>query len=109
MTEEMQDSNQAYRPTERADADRKVSTQPQKVNTASTAAHRYSVSDQWLQREPRWKIGEKLRKKDSEDFFTIDVKVVKREYNEAKHEWMYKLEDYRSRPIEGMTKEGDME
>ncbi|KAL9580865.1 MAG: hypothetical protein Q9203_006131 [Teloschistes exilis] len=90
MTDEIREPNQAYRPTERADVDRTVSTQPQI-------------------RERRWEMNQKLRKKDEEGFFTIDVTIVDWEYDEAKHEWMYKLEDYQSRPIEGLTKEDDME
>ncbi|KAL8628458.1 hypothetical protein Q9189_005817, partial [Teloschistes chrysophthalmus] len=72
--------DEAYKPTERADADRKVSTQPQ-------------------QRERRWKNGKKLRKKDSKGILQWDVTVVDATYDEGRHQWMYKLKDYQQLPI----------
>ncbi|KAI4194210.1 MAG: hypothetical protein LQ350_007909 [Teloschistes chrysophthalmus] len=41
MTEERRGSDEAYKPTERADADRKVSTQPQQVISMSMIANRF--------------------------------------------------------------------
>ncbi|KAL8688864.1 MAG: hypothetical protein Q9218_005331 [Villophora microphyllina] len=79
-----------YQPTDRADADRKVSTEPQK-------------------RDRKWKDGKKLRKKNSQGILEFVVTVVDAQYDEIKHQWMYELKDYQDLPIEGLTKETDLE
>ena len=58
------------------------------------------------QRQRKWlPDGLKLRKKNAQGILQYDVSIVSARYDHEHHTWMYKLNDWQDKPIEGETAE----
>ncbi|KAL8792869.1 MAG: hypothetical protein Q9195_004511 [Heterodermia aff. obscurata] len=106
MAEEYTD--EIYQPDERADVDQRITPGSQVRCQARPTSFGLMQSDPRIQRPRKYKDGKRLRKKNDQGLFVYDVTIVSAEYDSRIHRWLYTLDDFEGKRIDGTTREIDL-